>query len=108
MDAVIALARGKGQAWIADKLRDNHAVQNVVGYWDATLKTVRAGLPSVLDEVRADADRAGALSADNRIATGRRRPTPFTGRATRRTTPSTRPARRRSSPTGRSNGVCGT
>ena len=68
VDAVVALAKGKSQAWTTDKLRDNHAVQSVIGYWDAALKAARAGLLAVLDEVWADVERAGALSVENRIA----------------------------------------
>ena len=68
VDAVIALAKGKSQAWTTEKLRDNNAVQGVIGYWDAALKAARAGLLTALDEVWADVERTGALSVENRIA----------------------------------------
>ena len=68
LDDVIALAKGKSQAWSTDQLRDNHAVQHVLGYWDAALKAARAGLFNVLEEVWSDVAGAGDLSLENRIA----------------------------------------
>ena len=50
LDAFIALAKGKSQAWSTDRLRDNHAVQHIIGYADAALKAAKAGLLNVLDE----------------------------------------------------------
>ena len=68
LDSVIDLAKGKSQAWSKDRLRDNHAVQSVIGYWDAALKAARAGLFNVLDEAWADVERTGGLSLESRMA----------------------------------------
>lgn len=68
LDAFIALAKGKTQAWSTDALRDNHAVQHIIGYADAALKAARAGLLKVLEDVWADVSRAGHISVSNRIA----------------------------------------
>jgi len=68
LNAFIELAKGKTQAWSTDPLRDNHAVQHIIGYTDAALKAARAGLLKVLEEVWADVSRAGHISVANRIA----------------------------------------
>jgi alkylation response protein AidB-like acyl-CoA dehydrogenase len=68
LDAFIALAKGKSQAWSSDRLRDNHAVQHVIGHSDAALKAAKAGLLTVLDDVWDEVDRTGLLTVDNRIA----------------------------------------
>jgi alkylation response protein AidB-like acyl-CoA dehydrogenase len=68
LDAFIALAQGKSQAWSLDRLRDNHAVQHIIGYADAALKAARAGLLGVLDEQWAAVGRNGELTVDGRIA----------------------------------------
>ncbi len=68
LNAVIELAKGKVQLGGTEQLRDNHAVQQTIGYWDAALKAARAGLLKVLDEVWDDVDRAGEISVANRIA----------------------------------------
>ena len=68
LDAFIDLAKKKTQAWSTDQLRDNHAVQHVIGYADAALKAARAGLLKVLDEVWDDVVRTGELSIANRVA----------------------------------------
>jgi alkylation response protein AidB-like acyl-CoA dehydrogenase len=68
LDAFIALAKGKSQAWSAERLRDNHAVQHIIGHSDAALKAAKAGLLKVLDDVWEDAGRAGELTVANRIA----------------------------------------
>jgi alkylation response protein AidB-like acyl-CoA dehydrogenase len=68
LDAVIALAKGKTQAWATDRLVDNQAVQREIGYSDAALKAARAGLLSVLDEVWDDVARTGAITIANRVA----------------------------------------
>ena len=44
LDAFIALAKAKSQAWSSDRLRDNHAVQHVIGHSDAALKAAKSGL----------------------------------------------------------------
>ena len=68
LDAVIALAKSKTQAWASDRLVDNHAVQHEIGYSDAALKAARAGLLKVLDEVWEDVERTGAITIPNRVA----------------------------------------
>jgi alkylation response protein AidB-like acyl-CoA dehydrogenase len=68
LDAFIALAKGKSQAWSSDRLRDNHAVQHIIGYTDAALKAARAGLLDVLDEQWEAVGRTGELAVDGRVA----------------------------------------
>ena len=68
LDAFIALAKGKSQAWSSDALRDNHAVQHVIGHSDAALKAAKSGLLAVLDDLWEEVGRTGALTVDNRIA----------------------------------------
>jgi indole-3-acetate monooxygenase len=68
LDAFIALAKGKSQAWSSDRLRDNHAVQHVIGHSDAALKAAKAGLLAVLDDVWEQVERTGVLTIDNRLA----------------------------------------
>ncbi len=68
LDAFIALAKGKSQAWSSEQLRDNHAVQQIIGHADAALKAAKAGLLSVLEEVWEDAARTGELTVAGRIA----------------------------------------
>jgi alkylation response protein AidB-like acyl-CoA dehydrogenase len=68
LDAFIALAKGKSQAWSSDRLRDNHAVQHIIGYSDAALKAAKAGLLTMLDDVWDNVERSGVLTVDNRLA----------------------------------------
>jgi alkylation response protein AidB-like acyl-CoA dehydrogenase len=68
LDAFIALAKGKSQAWSSDRLRDNHAVQHIVGYADAALKAAKSGLLHVLDEQWEAVGRSGELTVEGRIA----------------------------------------
>ena len=68
LDAVVALMRGKTQAWATDALRDNNAVQSILGYSDAALKAARAGLLKVLDDVWLDVSAAGQITIENRVA----------------------------------------
>jgi alkylation response protein AidB-like acyl-CoA dehydrogenase len=67
LDAFIALARTKSQAWSADSLRDNQAVQHIVGRSDAAWKAARAGLHKVVDDAWQDVVRNGVLSLDHRM-----------------------------------------
>ena len=67
LDAVIELVRTKSQAWSADKLRDNHAVQHIVGYNDAAWKAARAGLHAAFLSAWDDVVRTGVLSLDHKI-----------------------------------------
>jgi alkylation response protein AidB-like acyl-CoA dehydrogenase len=68
LNAAIELAKGKVQLGGTEQLRDNHAVQHTLGYWDAALKAARAGVLNVLDEVWKEVDHTGAISVANRIA----------------------------------------
>jgi alkylation response protein AidB-like acyl-CoA dehydrogenase len=68
LDAFVALAKEKSQAWSSEKLRDNHAVQHVIGHADAALKAAKAGLLSVLDAAWDDVERGSDLSVEHRIA----------------------------------------
>jgi alkylation response protein AidB-like acyl-CoA dehydrogenase len=67
LDGFIALAKGKTQAWSSDPLRDNQAVQNIIGYSDAALKAARAGLLKVLDDVWLEVEELGHLTVDARV-----------------------------------------
>ncbi len=68
VDAFIALAREKSQAWSTERLRDNHAVQHVIGHADAALKAAKSGLLAVLDEQWEVVGRTGVLDVASRIA----------------------------------------
>jgi alkylation response protein AidB-like acyl-CoA dehydrogenase len=68
LDAFIALAKGKSQAWSSDRLRDNHAVQHIIGHSDAALKAAKSGLLNVLDEQCETVARTGELTVEGRIA----------------------------------------
>jgi indole-3-acetate monooxygenase len=67
LDAFIALAKTKSQAWSADSLRDNQAVQQIVSYSDASWKAARAGLHKTVDDAWRDVSRTGVLSLDHRM-----------------------------------------
>jgi alkylation response protein AidB-like acyl-CoA dehydrogenase len=67
LDAFIALAKTKSQAWSADSLRDNQAVQQIVSYADASWKAARAGLHKTIDDAWREVSRTGALSLDHRM-----------------------------------------
>ena len=67
-DAVLDLMGRKTQAWSTDALRDNNAVQGILGYNDAALKAARAGLLTVLEDVWADVAAAGRITVPNRVA----------------------------------------
>jgi alkylation response protein AidB-like acyl-CoA dehydrogenase len=68
LEVFIALAKGKSQAWSSDRLRDNHAVQHIIGYADAALKAAKSGLLAVLDEVWDEVGLTGDLTVENRVA----------------------------------------
>ncbi len=103
------LAKGKSQAWSSEQLRDNHAVQHIIGYSDAALKAARAGLLQVLDEVWEEVDADRRLTIDNAYRGPRR---PRRSRSIRRATWCItcimRPVRPRFSTTSRSSGGCAT
>ncbi|WP_428487714.1 acyl-CoA dehydrogenase family protein [Rhodopila sp.] len=67
LDAFVDLAKTKSQAWSTDQMRDNQAVQNIIGYSDAAWKAARAGLHKVVDAAWDDVSRAGELTLDQRI-----------------------------------------
>jgi alkylation response protein AidB-like acyl-CoA dehydrogenase len=67
LDAFIELAKAKSQAWSADSLRDNHAVQHILAYADAAWKAARAGLHKAMDDAWEEVDRTQALSVHHRI-----------------------------------------
>ena len=68
LNAVVELAKGKVQLGGSDQLRDNHAVQHTLGYWDAALKAARAGVLATFEQVWDDVAATGAISVANRIA----------------------------------------
>jgi alkylation response protein AidB-like acyl-CoA dehydrogenase len=68
LDAFIALAKDKSQAWSSERLWDNHAMQNIIGYADAALKAAKSALLNVLDEQWEAVGRSGELTVDGRIA----------------------------------------
>jgi alkylation response protein AidB-like acyl-CoA dehydrogenase len=67
LDAFITVAKTKSQAWSSDSLRDNHAVQHIIGYSDAAWKAARAGLHKAVDDAWRDVSLTGVLSLDHRI-----------------------------------------
>jgi alkylation response protein AidB-like acyl-CoA dehydrogenase len=67
LDAFITLARSKSQAWSADSLRDNHAVQHIVSHSDAAWKAARAGLHKAVDDAWQEVARTGLLSLAHRM-----------------------------------------
>jgi len=67
LDAFIALAKTKSQAWSADPLRDNQAVQRIVSHSDAAWKAARAGLHKAVDDGWRDVARTGLLSLEHRM-----------------------------------------
>ena len=67
LDGFIALAKTKSQAWSADSLRDNQAVQQIVSYSDAAWKAARAGLHKAVDDAWREVSAAGALSLAHRM-----------------------------------------
>jgi alkylation response protein AidB-like acyl-CoA dehydrogenase len=68
LDEFIALAKTKSQAWSAEKMRDNHSIQHIIGYWDAAWRAARAGLHSVLRAAWDDVVATGSLSLEQKIA----------------------------------------
>jgi alkylation response protein AidB-like acyl-CoA dehydrogenase len=68
LDAFIDLAKTKSQAWSKDSLRDNQAVQGIIGYADASWKAARAGLHKVMIDAWDQVSQSGELTLENRIA----------------------------------------
>ena len=68
LDAVIELVKTKSQAWAAEKLRDNHAVQHIIGYHDAAWRAARAGMHAAFESAWEDVvQTGGALSLEHKI-----------------------------------------
>lgn len=67
LDVFIELAKTKSQAWSSEKMRDNNAIQNIIGYWDASWKAARAGLHQVLRAAWDDVAETGDLSLDQKV-----------------------------------------
>ncbi len=66
-DAFIDLAKTKTQAWSADPLRDNHAVQHIVAHADAAWKAARDALHKAVRDMWHDVSLTGALSLAHRM-----------------------------------------
>lgn len=67
LDAFVDLAMKKSQAWSSEPMRDNHAVQHMIGYWEAAWKAARAGLHQTLHAAWDDVAATGELSLAQRI-----------------------------------------
>jgi alkylation response protein AidB-like acyl-CoA dehydrogenase len=67
LDAFVAVAKTKSQAWSPDALRDNQAVQHIVSYSDAAWKAARAGLHKAVDDAWRDVAQTGVLSLEHRL-----------------------------------------
>jgi alkylation response protein AidB-like acyl-CoA dehydrogenase len=67
LDGFIALAKTKSQAWSADSLRDNQAVQQIVSYSDAAWKAARAGLHKAVADAWREVSATGDLSLAHRM-----------------------------------------
>lgn len=67
LDAVIDLVKAKSQAWSPEKLRDNQAVQHIIGYNDAAWRAARAGMHTAFEEAWADVARSGELSLEHKV-----------------------------------------
>lgn len=68
LDSFIELARVKTPALNTQSLRDNNAIQGIIGHADARWKAARAGLHQALRDVEAAVAASGALSVADRIA----------------------------------------
>ena len=68
LDTFIAVAGSKAPAQSATLLRDNNAIQHIVGYSDVRLKAARGWLLRLLEQTYAEVGRAGELTVDQRVA----------------------------------------
>ena len=68
LGAVVKLAKEKVQLGGSEQLRDNHAVQHAIGYWDAALKAAKAGVLSAFESVWGHVAANGSISVENRLA----------------------------------------
>ncbi|WP_256805538.1 acyl-CoA dehydrogenase family protein [Bradyrhizobium sp. Bra64] len=68
LDAAIALARGKHQSLAAGAMRDNQAVQGMIGRTEGDLRAARAYLYATASAMWRDLSATGAFSAVHRSA----------------------------------------
>ncbi|PPQ31384.1 acyl-CoA dehydrogenase family protein [Rhodopila globiformis] len=68
LDAFVDLAKTKSQAWSKDPLRDDQAVQSIIGYADASWKAARAGLHTAMTDAWVQVSQSGGLALESRIA----------------------------------------
>lgn len=68
LDAAIALARAKHQSLAASAMRDNGAVQGLIGRTEGDLRAARAYLYAAANAMWRDLSATGAFSAAHRIA----------------------------------------
>jgi alkylation response protein AidB-like acyl-CoA dehydrogenase len=68
LDAAIALARGKHQSLVASAMRDNQAVQGLIGRTEGDLRAARAYLYATADAMWRDLSATGEFSAAHRSA----------------------------------------
>jgi alkylation response protein AidB-like acyl-CoA dehydrogenase len=68
LDEVIKLARQKTQALAPTPMRDNAAVQSLLGRADATLRSARCWLIQTMQDAEAGARQPGELTLDERVA----------------------------------------
>ena len=67
LDAFVDLAKTKSQAWSTDKLRDNQAVQSIIGYSDASSHAARAALHAAVTTAWTNVVQTGGLSLEDRM-----------------------------------------
>jgi alkylation response protein AidB-like acyl-CoA dehydrogenase len=67
LDAAIELARGKTPQGLK-AMRDNNAVQGLIGRTEASLRAARAYLYTTADEVWRDLSRGGPITEEHRVA----------------------------------------
>lgn len=67
MDSFTELARTKTQAWSSERMVDNAAVQNLIGYTDAAWRAARAGVHKALDDAWDQAAMDGEVSVESKI-----------------------------------------
>ncbi|WP_158669696.1 acyl-CoA dehydrogenase family protein [Bradyrhizobium guangdongense] len=68
LDAAVALARGKHQSLAAGAMRDNQAVQGLIGRTEGNLRAARAYLYATADAMWRDLAATGEFSAAHRSA----------------------------------------
>src|SRR6201999_2368733 len=68
LDATIALARGKHQSLAASSMRDNQAVQGLIGRTEGDLRAARAYLYATANAMWRDLTASGEFSDAHRTA----------------------------------------